>query len=46
MAKVRAYVDTELMKQVFKVFPETKGFNSATQLADWALRKLLANKGV
>jgi len=35
-------VDTDLLKQIEKQFPETKGFTSASQTIDWAIRKLLS----
>lgn len=41
MAQIRAYVDSQLVKQITEKFPETKGFNSVTQLVDWAFRILL-----
>jgi hypothetical protein len=44
MAQIRAYVDSKLVKLIEEQFPETKGFNSATQLVDWAFRYLLKAK--
>jgi hypothetical protein len=46
MVKIRAYVDTELVKKVEQKFPETRGFNSASQLVDWAFRYLLKLEAV
>ena len=42
MARIRGFVDTDLLKQIYKQFPETKGFTSASQTIDWAIRKLLS----
>ena len=42
MARIRGFVDTDLLKQIEKQFPETKGFTSASQTIDWAIRKLLS----
>ena len=42
MARIRGFVDTDLLKQIEQKFPETKGFTNASQTIDWAIRKLLA----
>jgi len=42
LARIRGFVDTDLLKQIEKQFPETKGFTSASQTIDWAIRKLLS----
>lgn len=40
MAKIRGYVESELVKNVRTVFPEMEGLSTSAVL-DWALRTLL-----